>query len=212
MNPFLLMLAAALGVTIIGRQNGLFSFAVQKPQADTNPLTDTSWLENLQFWTDTTGPQNMDVSQAGKTFIQNEEGLRLTPYKDSAGYWTIGYGHKIVPGDQYFPYGPINSIDGDQASNQFNTDVQQLAANYVRQYVKVPLTQQQFDALTSFIFNLGPTNFATSTLLVKLNTGDYNGAAAQFPRWIYSGGKRDNILVGRRTREMALFNGQVAMV
>jgi lysozyme len=71
--------------------------------------------------------------------------------------------------------------------------------------VHVPLTQNQFDALVSFVFNLGVGNFRTSTLLKKLNAGDNDGAAQEFGRWIHAGGKALPGLVRRREAERALF-------
>jgi lysozyme len=223
---WLLLLAAAMGLTLQNRQpnsGGVFNWFVpsydptltpdytQQPLQTYDPASDTSWFQNISipFFT-TAGTADMDISPAGLSLIRGEEGLRLTPYKDTAGYWTIGYGHKIVQGDPYHPYGAIKSISADQAETQFQSDVQNLAANYVRQYVTVPLTQSQFDALTSLVFNIGGSNFGTSTLLQKLQLQDYNGAAGQFGRWIYAGGKKDPVLINRRNREMQIFLGQVA--
>lgn len=223
---WLLLLAAAMGLTLQSRQpngNSLFNWFVpsfdptltpdytQQPLLTYDPSADTSWYQNISipFFT-TAGTADMDISPAGLTMIRNEEGLRINPYKDNAGYWTIGYGHKIVPEDPYYPYGAIKSIDARQAETQFESDVQNLAANYVRQYVSVPLTQAQFDALTSLVYNIGGGNFVTSTLLQKLQLQNYNGAAGQFGRWVYAGGKKDPVLIGRRNREMQVFLGQVA--
>ena len=75
----------------------------------------------------------------------------------------------------------------------------------VNQHVHVPLTQHQFDALVSFVFNLGAGNFRTSTLLKKLNARDYDGAAQEFGRWVQAGGKTLPGLVRRREAESALF-------
>jgi GH24 family phage-related lysozyme (muramidase) len=75
----------------------------------------------------------------------------------------------------------------------------------VRRYVTVPLNQNQFDALVDFAYNAGAQNLRTSTLLKKLNLADYTGAAEQFERWIYGGGKALPGLVKRRRLEMELF-------
>lgn len=71
--------------------------------------------------------------------------------------------------------------------------------------VKVPLSQNQFDALVSFIFNLGSAKFEGSTLLKKLNAGDYAGAADEFGKWVNAGGRKLAGLVKRRAAEKALF-------
>lgn len=224
---WLLLLAAAMGLTLQQRQQNsagsdLFNwfvpqdptltpdYSVQQPVQSYDPSADTSWYQNISIPFFSMGTADMDISPAGLTMIRNEEGLRLNPYKDSAQNWTIGYGHKIVPGDPYYPQGPLKAISEQQANTQFDQDVQALGANIVRQYVSVPLTQAQFDALTSLVYNIGAGNFATSTLLQKLQLQDYNGAAGQFGRWIYSGGKKDPVLIARRNREMQVFLGQVA--
>jgi lysozyme len=72
-------------------------------------------------------------------------------------------------------------------------------------YVKVPLTQNQFDALVNLTYNIGENAFRKSTLLRKLNAGDYAGAAEQFMRWVYDNGKEVDGLKNRRRREKALF-------
>ena len=71
--------------------------------------------------------------------------------------------------------------------------------------VKVPISQQMFDALVSFAYNVGAANMAASTLVRKLNAGDINGAAAEFDRWVFSGGARLAGLTKRRDAERALF-------
>ena len=75
--------------------------------------------------------------------------------------------------------------------------------------VTVPLTQPQFDALVSFVFNVGAGAFRKSTLLKKLNAGDYAEATAEFPRWVKGGGKTLPGLVVRRAAEMLLFGSEV---
>jgi len=139
-----------------------------------------------------------------KNIIQKFEGLSLVPYKDSAGFWTIGYGHKIVPGDIYYPYGDVKEITEPQAAALLEQDMNE-ARGYVSMFVKVPLTQNQKDALTDLVYNIGAGNFSSSTLLKKLNAGDYAGAAAEFPRWNKSGGQVLPGLVSRRADEQALF-------
>ena len=113
--------------------------------------------------------QNIDA-------IKEHEGLRLVAYLDSVGVWTIGYGDTgpdVVKG---------LVITKEQAENRLRKRLVEFEG-YINRAVKVKLTQNQFDALVSLVYNIGPTNFNTSTLLKKLNAGDYAGAADQFLVW-----------------------------
>jgi lysozyme len=142
------------------------------------------------------------LSSAGLSAIAAHEQLRLTPYKDQAGLWTIGYGHKLRPGEWY------DAIDEAKADALMADDTAEAQAA-VRRYVTRPLTQAQFDALVSLVFNIGAGAFAGSTLLVKLNAGDDAGAAAEFPKWKYvtiNGRKQPSDgLLARRESEAQLF-------
>lgn len=133
----------------------------------------------------------------GLTLIKQFEGLRLQAYKCPADRWTIGYGHTA-------DVGANDVITEEEALSFLRQDVAG-SERAVNQYVHVPLTQNQFDALVSFVFNLGVGNFRTSTLLKKLNAGDDDGAAQEFGRWIHAGGKALPGLVRRREAERALF-------
>jgi spore coat assembly protein SafA len=137
------------------------------------------------------------LSQNGLDMIKGFEGLRLSAYQDSAGVWTIGYGHtgNVKPGDR---------ITQAQAEDLLQKDTA-WAQQAVRDQVKVPLTQGQFDALTSFTFNLGAGALEKSTLLKKLNAGDYAGAQAEFGKWVHAGGQVLQGLVRRRAAEAELF-------
>jgi len=139
----------------------------------------------------------MNISESGLSIIKHFEGLRLQAYQCSAGVWTIGYGHtlNVFPGDD---------ITTEEAERMLRDDIRD-AEYAVVQYVTVPLTQHQFDALVSFVFNLGSSNFRLSTLLRKLNAGDYTSAAAELLRWVNAGGKKLPGLVRRREAEKALF-------
>lgn len=148
------------------------------------------------------------VTQAidkGKALIAGEEGLRLTVYKDSGGAWTIGWGHLIKPGEPYHPYGPIKTITRAEADRIYDADLRE-ARVAVATYVKVPLTVNQRAALESFTFNVGAGALKSSTLLRKLNAGDYTGAANELDRWVNDNGVRVAGLVNRRAREKAVFN------
>ena len=139
----------------------------------------------------------MKLSANGLNLIKQLEGLRLQAYQCSAGVWTIGYGHTtgVLSGD---------IIDEAQAEVFLREDIVD-PEDTVNRLVTVPLGQNQFDALTSFVFNLGSGNFRSSTLLRKLNAGDYNGAADELLRWIHAGGKSLPGLVRRRDIERKLF-------
>lgn len=139
----------------------------------------------------------MKIGIDGLNLIKEFEGVRLQAYKCQADRWTIGYGHTT-------DVGPDDVITEAQAVFLLRQDVAE-SERAVNRYVHVPLTQNQFDALVSFVFNLGIGNFRTSTLLKKLNAGDYDGAAQEFGRWIHAGGKALPGLVRRREAERVLF-------
>ena len=140
----------------------------------------------------------MIISKNGLDLIKHFESLQLKAYKCSANVWTIGYGHtkNVKEGDR---------ICEDQANCFLMQDLYSVERAIIR-LVKVKLNQNQFDALCSLIFNIGISAFNKSTLLAKLNNGDYVGAAEQFRRW----NKVNNVvmagLVRRRQAEEDLFN------
>ena len=139
----------------------------------------------------------MIISQDGLDFIKLAEGCVLKAYQDSVGIWTIGVGHtKGVCEGQVITQGMANSLLED--------DLQEVYA-CIDVKVRVPLTQPQFDALCSFIFNLGCGAFSASTLRRKLNDGDYEGAAGEFKRWVHGGGRVLPGLVKRREGEAIMF-------
>ena len=139
----------------------------------------------------------MHISQKGIDLIKSSEGLRLEAYRDSVGVLTIGYGttRGVKPGMK---------ITAAQAEEYLKTDVGRFEPELAA-LVKVPLNQNQWDALMSFVYNLGSANLASSTLLKLLNAGDYARAADQFPRWNKAGGKELPGLTKRRAAEQALF-------
>ena len=160
----------------------------------------------LYLFTRTKTGSNMLAQAADKiaALIFKEEGLRLTVYQDTGGAWTIGYGHKVLPGEGFYPYGSTRTITKEQALALREKDTR-LAASAVTDYVNVPLTVNQLTALVSLAYNIGRSAFGTSTLARLLNNRDYAGAASQFDRWVYDNGKVDPILVARRAREKKLF-------
>lgn len=139
----------------------------------------------------------MQTSQDGINLIKKYEGLRLKAYKCPAGVWTIGYGHtnNVRPND-------VLTIE--QAHQLLLIDLKLVECAIIRN-VKKPLNQAQFDACVSFVFNVGAGNFQKSTLLKKINSGDYAGAANEFGKWVYANKKKMPGLVRRRAAEKALF-------
>ncbi|WP_312669742.1 lysozyme [Stutzerimonas nitrititolerans] len=139
----------------------------------------------------------MQTSQRGIDLIKRFEGLRLAAYDDGVGVQTIGYGHTagVKAG---------MAITAEQAVQFLREDLHS-AESDIDRLVTVHLCQHQFDALASLVFNIGGTAFRDSTLLRKLNAGDYAGAAIQFDRWVHGGGKILPGLVKRRAAERAMF-------
>lgn len=145
----------------------------------------------------------MKTSDAGIEFITQHEGVVYVPYKDQAGLPTVGVGHLLKPGD------PFNRpITRDEALQLLRADLSEAEAA-VKRYVSVTLSQNQVDALVSLVFNIGAGNFQSSTLLRKLNAGDFTGAADQFLVWnkIALRGKKvvSSGLMRRRQSERELF-------
>ena len=130
------------------------------------------------------------------------EELRLNAYLCPAGVWTVGYGATgkgIGPGVVWTE---------TQANNNLTERFIRLG-EFVEGQVRVPINASQKAALALLTDNIGNKAFSTSTLLKKLNAGDYMGAAKQFDRWNKGGGKVLNGLTKRRAEERALFEGRV---
>lgn len=129
--------------------------------------------------------------------IREWEGLRLEAYLDTGGVWTIGYGHTKTA-----KQGMV--ISKQQAEDLLWQDVE-WADKAVKALVNVPLNHNQRSALVSFVYNIGTTQFRNSTLLRKLNKGDYQGASKEFLRWTYDNGKFIQGLKNRRRAELKRF-------
>lgn len=153
------------------------------------------------------------TSHDGVDFIKGEEVLKLTAYKCPADVWTIGYGHTSAAGEPEVKEGM--TITPAEAERILMSDLR-MFERIVNDNVTVPLNQSQFDALVSFVFNVGPgrkgtirqkevPGFITSTLLKKLNKGDYASVPNEMTRWNKSKGKVITGLSNRRAREAALF-------
>lgn len=137
------------------------------------------------------------TGDAGRELIKSFEGLRLKAYKCPAGKWTIGYGSTtgVREGDE---------ITEEEAEERLANSLQLYEAAVARA-VDVPIRGYQFDALVSFVYNVGIRAFKGSTLLKKLNAGDDHGAAEEFLRWKYINGAPSNGLLRRRKAERELF-------
>ena len=146
----------------------------------------------------------MKTSEKGLQFIRREEGERLTAYADIIGVWTIGVGHTGTVDGKPVAKGMV--ISADKSRELLSADLSKFESAITR-LVKAPLKQYEFDALVSLVFNIGETNFARSTLLKKLNTNDFKGAAEQFLAWKNAGGRPVQGLLNRRKREKDMFNG-----
>ena len=146
----------------------------------------------------------MIYSKSGLELTEQFEGCRLTAYRDQGGVLTIGYGHThgVQEGD---------TCTQEQAEAGLASDIA-WASLAVNRLVSVPLNQAEYDALTDFVFNVGSGNFSTSTLLAKLNAGDFIGAAAEFDRWDKAGGQVVAGLLRRRQAETDEFLAKVTGV
>lgn len=144
----------------------------------------------------------MHISPSGIDLIRNFESLRLNAYDDGVGVWTIGFGTTKYPNGTRVKKGDTCTLD--QAKAYMQNDLKAFEQT-VSSAVKVPINQNQFDALVSLAYNIGPTAFKNSTLVKRLNEGNYKAAANQFDVWVNAGGKRMQGLVNRRTTEKALF-------
>lgn len=139
----------------------------------------------------------MKISAAGIDIIRKFEGCKLQSYYCPAGVLTIGYGHTkgVTQG---------MTITQEQADAFLLDDLAE-TENAVNSAVRVPLTQNQFDALTSLVYNIGAGNFRKSTLLKLLNRQEYDSAAEQFKKWIYANKQVSKGLKNRRDAEYELF-------
>ena len=146
----------------------------------------------------TRNDNSMKTSGIGIELIKEFEGCRQVAYQDSVGVWTIGYGHTK---DVYEGQLVIKKT----CETMLAEDLEEFE-DYVESYVKVELSQNQFDALVAWTFNLGPGNLKSSPLLRKLNYGDYESVPDEMRRWNKAGGEVLNGLVRRRDAEAELFS------
>lgn len=143
----------------------------------------------------------MQISQEGLSLIKKFEGCELNAYKCAAGVWTIGYGHtkNVQEGDEW---------SKEKAEFMLWDELEEEYEKYINDLVDVPLSQFQFDALVSWVYNLGPANLKSSTLLKVLNKGEYEEVPSQMRRWNKANGKVLEGLIRRRAAESLLFEGK----
>lgn len=139
----------------------------------------------------------MTISDKGLALTKSFEGLRLHSYQDSAGVWTIGYGStsNVKPGMM---------ITQQQADDRLRVDMAQ-AQHAVDLGIRVPLNQNQYDALVDFAFNVGVGNFLRSALRTKLNNKQYDAVPEELMLWVKAGGIESVGLIRRRQAEATLF-------
>jgi lysozyme len=126
----------------------------------------------------------------------------LKAYLDTGGVPTIGWGTTAYPSGRKVKMGDV--CTKEQADEWLVHDVES-SVKSINKLVKVRIAQPMFDALVSFVYNLGAGNFASSTLLKLINAGKFDDAAAQFARWKFDNGQVQPGLVKRRSAEEALF-------
>lgn len=142
------------------------------------------------------------LSEAGVSLIKRFEGLKLKAYKDSAGVWTIGYGHTSAAGKPKVTSGLV--ITAEEAEDILKRDLL-LYEKAVNDTIKRPMNPNQYAAMVSLCYNIGPGAFAKSTVARKFNEGAIFDAADGFMLWIKAGGKILKGLVNRREAERKMF-------
>lgn len=142
----------------------------------------------------------MNISEEGLSLIKKFEGCELKAYRCAANVLTIGYGTtKGVTEDM--------EITKEEAESILKEEMHEYEG-YINDMIKVPLEQNQFDSMVSWVFNLGSTNLSSSTLLKKINNSEYDEVPSQIKRWNKAGGKVLDGLIRRREAEALLFEGK----
>ena len=142
----------------------------------------------------------MNISKEGLALIKKFEGCELEAYRCPAGVWTIGFGtiKDVKEGDR---------ITKDEANHLLEEEMIEYES-YINDMVEVELNQSQYDALCAWVFNLGPSNLGSSTLLKVLNEGKYEEVPQQMKRWNKANGEVLTGLIRRREAEALLFQGK----
>jgi lysozyme len=142
----------------------------------------------------------MNISEEGLSLIKKFEGCELEAYRCSANVLTIGYGHtKGVEENQ--------KITQEEAEEMLASELGEYEG-YINDMVECDLEQHQFDALVAWVYNLGPTNLGSSTMLKRLNANDLDDVPAQIRRWNKAGGKVLAGLTRRREAEALMFQNK----
>tara|TARA_R110000824_G_scaffold235400_1_gene424186 strand:- start:204 stop:704 length:501 start_codon:yes stop_codon:yes gene_type:complete len=146
------------------------------------------------------GKKEMKISHEGLSLIKKFEGCKLEAYQDAVGIWTIAYGRikEVKEG---------HTCTQEQAEEWLDEELHEYQS-YVEDMAEVSLLQNQFDALVSWVYNLGPSNLKSSTLLKVLNSGEYKNVPEQIKRWNKAGGNVLEGLTRRREAEAFLFEGK----
>jgi lysozyme len=158
--------------------------------------------------------QNMQMSEHGISELKNYEGYGEKPYQDSAGYWTIGYGHLIdtnksttIEASEWKKYDALGfprTLNRSNADKLLRVDIPKYEKP-VKDNVKVPITQDIFDVLTIMAFNIPAAVSPGSGLLQAINEQRYLDIPEEMYRWVYAGGKKLKGLENRRLQEMTFF-------
>ena len=166
----------------------------------------------------------MNVSAKALTMLKHHEGVRQKPYRDVVGLWTVGVGHLMYPEQAALPnrknakpdytgqcredfaikFEDFKVFSMEEVDGILRNDLARFERG-VERLCPVQLTQGEFDALCSFAFNAGLGALQRSTLRAKVNRGDKSGAADEFLKYVYAGGKVYQGLKNRRNDERAVF-------
>jgi len=145
----------------------------------------------------------MKLSTDGLTFIQNMESWRSKPYQDEGGKWTVGYGH-LVPAN-LLPNYMRRALTKDEGRQLLASDVDIAETLVAKLLPEHTLDQAQYDAVVSFVFNVGGYAFSQSAMRRLLQSGHLSDAAKQFDRWVFVKKVKSTGLVKRRRAERLLF-------
>ena len=143
------------------------------------------------------------INERGIQIVKSFEGISTKPYLCPASVWTVGYGATV--GSDGRPIDPdMEPISEAEAEALLVRDLES-SEGWVSRLIKTALTENQYSALVSFTFNVGAGALQRSTLRMKLNRSEYQGAADEFPKWRIAGGRILAGLVRRRAAERILF-------
>ena len=158
----------------------------------------------------------MKVSKAGEDLMHFFEGYRSKPYRCSAAIWTVGWGHAmyadqlnlpnvrkegytgLIRSDYQLKEGDARVWSKDELVDLLKVDINTFERGVLRLYPTLASHQSKFDAVVSIAYNAGLGNYQRSTIRIKVNRGDWDGAAEAFMSWTKAGGKEVSGLVNRR--------------